>query len=71
MKKASIEFETLVKIVIVLAVLMVVLLFFKYGFGKTGAGISDIGSSVSGQKGGATTNITNTFKNISGLIWGP
>jgi len=69
-KKGAIEFETVVKIVIVLAVMLLVLLFFKTGFFKTGEGISGIGSTVSGQKGGAVSNITNTFKNVTGLKWG-
>lgn len=69
-KKGAIEFETVVKIVIVLAVMLLVLLFFKTGFFKTGQGISGIGGTVSGQQPGASGNISNAFKNVSGLKWG-
>ena len=71
MKKGSIEFETVVKIVIVLAVMLLVILFFKTGFEKSGSGIGGLGKTVSGQQPGASGNITNAFKNISGLKWGP
>lgn len=63
-KKAAMEFEVLVKIVIVLAVLMVVLLFFRYGFAESGEGVGEISGTVIGGKSSATSRITDTFSDI-------
>ena len=63
-KKAAMEFEVLVKIVIVLAVLMVVLLFFRYGFAESGEGVGEISETVGAGESSATSRITDTFSDI-------
>jgi hypothetical protein len=64
-EKASIEFDTIVKIVIVLAVLMIVLIFFRGGFGKMGSGIGMIGSNVSSKAPDTGSSIGNVFTGVT------
>ena len=51
MKKAAIELETIVKIVIVLFVLIMVVIFVTSGIGGLGGGISDISINITEQGG--------------------
>ena len=61
MKKGSIEMETIVKIVIVLFALIMIIVFVTGGFEGIGSGISEIGTSVTGQGG----DVGETIKDFS------
>jgi len=63
-EKAAMEFETIVMIVIVLAVLLIVLVFFRGGFGKMSSGVGTIGSNVTSKVVETGTNLGSTFTNV-------
>lgn len=65
-KKGAIEFDKLVVIVIALAVLLIVIIFFKTGFGNLGANVGTVGKNATGQTPTVTRTITGTISNVTG-----
>lgn len=64
-KKGAVEFDKLVVIVIALAVLLIVIIFFKTGFGSLGGSVGTVGKNATGQTSTVTTSISGAISNVT------